>query len=187
MPTINKPLPPIDSTWSLFLDRDGVINVETGDYIYTKDEFQFEKDVLTALQVLNNLFAHIIVVTNQRGVGKGWMSLVTLDKIHRHMLDEIIRSGGRIDEVYHCISMDDDHPDRKPNPGMAHRAKEKFPNIDFTKSIMIGDKLGDMQLGRNIGAFTVLIPSLHSENLEGHPDVDAVFRSLYEFTMEIKS
>ena len=187
MPTINKPLPLIDSTWSLFLDRDGVINVETGDYIYTKDEFQFEKDVLTALQVLNNLFAHIFVVTNQRGVGKGWMSLETLDKIHRHMLDEIIRSGGRIDEVYHCISMDDDHPDRKPNPGMAHRAKEKFPNIDFTKSIMIGDKLGDMQLGRNIGAFTVLIPSLHSENLEGHPDVDAVFRSLYEFTMEIKS
>ena len=72
-------------------------------------------------------------------------------------------------------------------PAWPTALKKKFPNIDFTKSIMIGDKLGDMQLGRNIGAFTVLIPSLHSENLEGHPDVDAVFRSLYEFTMEIKS
>jgi len=180
-----KHLPYIDPSWTLFLDRDGVINVETGDYIYKKDEFEFNPGALDALRHLSEKFGRIIVITNQRGVGKGWMTLDDLHNIHEYMLDEIKATGGRIDAIFYSTSIEDDHPDRKPNPGMAKRANDMFPEIDFSKSIVVGDKLGDMQLGRNIGAITILIPSLHSENLDDHSDVDFVFSSLFDFTDEL--
>jgi histidinol-phosphate phosphatase family protein len=180
-----KHLPFIDSSWTLFLDRDGVINVETGDYIYKKDEFEFNPGALDALRLLSEKFGRIIVVTNQRGVGKGWMSLEDLHNIHEYMLDEIKATGGRIDAIFYSTSLEDDHPDRKPNPGMAKRASDMFPEIEFSKSLVVGDKLGDMQLGRNIGAITVLIPSLHSHDVIDHEDVDMQFASLYDFAQRI--
>ncbi len=180
-----KPLPLIDDSWTLFLDRDGVINVETGDYIYHRDEFEFNPGALDALRHLGDKFGRIIIITNQRGVGKGWMTLEDLQNIHEYMLDEIETNGGRIDAIFYSTSLEDDHPDRKPNPGMARRASEMFPEIDFARSIVVGDKLGDMQLGRNIGAITVLIPSLHSEDLEDHSDVDFTFDSLFTFAQKI--
>jgi histidinol-phosphate phosphatase family protein len=180
-----KHLPHIDSSWTLFLDRDGVINVETGDYIYHKDEFEFTSGALDALRQLSEVFGRIIVITNQRGVGKGWMTLQDLQNIHEYMLDEIEASGGRIDAIFYATSMDDDDPDRKPNPGMAKRAGDMFPEIDFAKSIVVGDKLGDMKMGRSIGAITVLIPSLHSYDLPDHEDVDLRFDSLFSFAEEV--
>jgi len=179
--SIHKHLPDVNHTWTLFLDRDGVINVETGDYIYKRDEFEFNPGALDALRHLSEKFGRIVVITNQRGVGKGWMTLDDLHHIHEYMLDEIKSTGGRIDAIFYSTSLDDDHPDRKPNPGMAKRARDMFPEIDFTKSMVVGDKLGDMQLGRHIGALTVLIPSLHSENLHGHADIDYAFDSLFAF------
>jgi HAD superfamily hydrolase (TIGR01662 family) len=110
------------------------------------------------------------------------MTLDDLHNIHEYMLDEIKATGGRIDAIFYNTSIEDDHPDRKPNPGMTKRALDMFPEIDFSKSVVVGDKLSDMQLGRNIGAITVLVPSLHSENLDDHSDVDFVFGSLYDFT-----
>ena len=177
-----KHLPFIDSAWTLFLDRDGVINVETGDYIYKKDEFEFNPGALDALRHLSEIFGRIVVITNQRGVGKGWMTLDDLHNIHEYMLDEIKATGGRIDAIFYSTSLDDDHPDRKPNPGMAKRANEMFPEIDLSRSIVVGDKLSDMQMGRSIGAITILIPSLHSEDLHSHDDVDFSFSSLFAFT-----
>lgn len=184
---IQKKLPPIDLSWTLFLDRDGVINVETGDYIYKKDEFEFNPGALDALRHLSELFGRMVVVTNQRGVGKGWMTLDDLLHIHEYMLDEIKASGGRIDAIFYNTSTDDDHPDRKPNPGMTKRAQDMFPEIDFNKSIVVGDKLADMQLARNIGAISVLIPSLHSKDLHDHIDVDFVFDSLFDFADHLRN
>lgn len=172
----------LDRTWTLFLDRDGVININKDDgYILNRNEFIFKEGALEALCILSEHFDRIFVVTNQRGVGKGLMSQEDLDDIHDYMLEKIKVTCGRVDDIFYCTSTDNDHPDRKPNPGMAHTAKAKYPSIDFSKSIMIGDKNGDMQWGRSIGALTVWITSKRYE-LEVDLDlVDLTCASLFDF------
>lgn len=172
----------LDRTWTLFLDRDGVININKDDgYIINRGEFIFKEGTLEAIARLSELFGRIIVITNQRGVGKGLMSETDLEDIHQYMLEKIERTCGRIDDIFFCISTDDAHPDRKPSPGMAYRAKEKYPEIDFSKSIMIGDKAGDMQWGRNIGALTVLVRSERYKDSIDPAEVDLACSSLFEF------
>ena len=85
-------MPRVDRSWTLFLDRDGVINVEKPmDYVRAWEEFQFNPGVLKALKLLNGLFGRIVVVTNQRGVGKGLMTEQDLLDIHDRMTEEIVR------------------------------------------------------------------------------------------------
>jgi D-glycero-alpha-D-manno-heptose 1-phosphate guanylyltransferase len=171
----------IDRTWTLFLDRDGVINTDDGDYVRNKETFAFASNALKAIAALSRRFGRIIVLTNQRGVEKSLMTEGTLNEIHSFMQSEVEKAGGRIDAIYYCTSLFNDHPDRKPNPGMALKAKHQFPDIDFQKSIMVGDKLIDMQLGRNIGAHTVLVLSHESGEIMDHPDVDASAHSLWDW------
>ena len=96
-------------------------------------------------------FRRILVVTNQRGVGKGIMSLDDLNRIHDRMIEEIERHGGRIDRVYFCTALSPDDPNRKPQTGMAQQARIDFPDIDFARSLMIGDSESDRQFARNAG------------------------------------
>ena len=172
----------LDRTWTLFLDRDGVININKDEsYVFNRGEFIFKEGTLEAISRLSEVFGRIIVITNQRGVGKGLMTEDDLKDIHQYMLEKIERTSGRIDDIFCCTSIDDSHPDRKPSPGMAFRAKEKFPEIDFSKSIMIGDKSVDMQWGRNIGSLTVLIRSERFKDTINPAEVDLACNSLFEF------
>lgn len=172
----------IDKSWTLFLDRDGVINHEKKDeYILNWREFKFYNGVRECFQQLSNKFGKIIIVSNQRGVGKGLMTEAELSSIHQHMQKQIENAGGRIDKIYYCTSIDNDHPDRKPNPGMALQAKSEFPDIDFSKSIIIGNKPSDMRFGRNAGIFTVFVATTHPETAFPHPDIDLRFDSLPDF------
>lgn len=176
----------VDNSWTLFLDRDGVINVNKNDsYVLNPGEFIFIIGAKEALVKLSKVFGRIIVLTNQRGIGKGLMDEKALAEIHQHMLNEIGEAGGRIDAVYYCPVDDPKYHDRKPNPGLALEAANMFPDILFAKSIMAGDKMSDMQLGRNIGAFTVMIPSSQSGDFNSHPDVDLAFSSLKELAENI--
>lgn len=175
-------LPQTDNTWTLFLDRDGVINYEKeNDYIHTWNEFRFYEGVTEAMRIFSEKLGRVVIVTNQRGVGRGLTLLENLQVIHRNMQKEIEMHGGRIDAIYFCDAVDSDHPSRKPNPGMAHEAKKCFPEIDFSKSIMVGNTLSDMEFGRNIGAFTVFLPTTRPGVPLNHPAIDAVFPSLLEF------
>ena len=91
----------INSTWSLFLDRDGVINErKIGDYITMVDEFEFISGSLQAFNVASKIFGKIIVVTNQQGIGKGLMTVEQLNQIHDYMTSKVVECGGRIDGVY---------------------------------------------------------------------------------------
>ncbi|MFZ1676176.1 MAG: HAD-IIIA family hydrolase [Saprospiraceae bacterium] len=172
----------VDDTWTLFLDRDGVINKNKDDsYVFNKEEFQFIDGAKEALAKLHDVFGKIIIVTNQRGIGKGLMDEKALGEIHQHMLDEIEQAGGWVDALYYCVINDDKHHDRKPNPGMILEAGRMYPEIQFSKSIMVGDKMSDMQLGRNTGVYTIMITSSQSGDFESHPDVDLRFDSLKEF------
>lgn len=169
----------IDATWALFLDRDGVINHEkANDYIRNPSEFRFMEGAEEAIAAFGSVFGRILVVTNQKGIGRGLMTERDLEDINRHMLAGIEKAGGRIDRIYHCPDTDPDSPCRKPNPGMGHRAMADFPEIRADRTLMVGNTMGDMGFGRAIGARTVFIPSTKPMPELPHPLVDAVYADL---------
>ncbi len=172
----------VDKSWTLFLDRDGVLNHDkVGSYIFNTGEFRFYDGVTAALNKCAKLFGQIIIVTNQRGVGKGLMSELDLMDIHNKMLQDVEAAGGKIDAIYYATSLDNDHPERKPHPGMALKAREDFPEIDFSKSIMVGNNLSDMEFGRNAGMHTVFMLTTQPNLPLPHPAIDIAFKSLLNF------
>ena len=176
----------IDKNWTLFLDRDGVINDEIlGKSVLNWDQFHFSNNVLKSFPILNDRFGTIVIVSNQRGVSKGLMTEEDLIEIHKKMQLEINEAGGRIDQIYYCTDMDDNCFRRKPNPGMAYDAQTEFPLIDFSRSVMVGNKPGDMKFGRTAGMFTVFITTTNPEQPFPHPDIDFRFTSLYEFAQAL--
>jgi histidinol-phosphate phosphatase family protein len=176
----------INSTWTLFLDRDGVINVEkNNDYVKTWEEFSFYPESLEALPLLRNFFKIIVITTNQKGVGKGIMTEDALLNIHQNMMDQIQIIGGGIDHIFYCTDLDNDSPNRKPQPGMAYQAKELFPLIDLQKSIMVGNRMSDMQFGRNAGMHTVFLATTHPETPFPDDNIDHRFANLLDFTQAI--
>ena len=172
----------IDKTWTLFLDRDGVINHEKHlDYIHTWDEFVFYEGAKEAIAVFAKIFNRIVVVTNQKGIGKGLTRLEDLQLIHKNMVGEIEMAGGRIDAVYFCADLEDDSPNRKPNPGMGLQAVKDFPEIDLSKAIMVGNTISDMKFGRNLGVQTIFLPTTRPEVDLNDDRIDAVYNSLIDF------
>ena len=149
----------IDHSWTLFIDRDGVINNRIfGDYVKKTKDFYFEKGVFEFFKFANIHFHKIIVITNQQGVGKGLMSMKDLQMIHDYMIHSIKENGGRIDHVYVATNLKNDVLDsRKPLPVMGYMAQSDFPSIVFAKSIMIGDTNSDILFGKNLGMKTILV------------------------------
>lgn len=179
--------PPLDLTainksWTLFLDRDGVINVDkVGSYIFNADEFVFLPGAPDFFKKLSDLFGRIIVVTNQRGVGRGLMTVKDLAGIHDKMVTAIEAIGGKIDGIYFAPAIVNNDPLRKPNPGMAFQAQQDFPDIDLSKSIMIGNKHSDMLFGKNAGMYTVFVATTNPEVPFPHPDIDMRVELLQDF------
>lgn len=173
----------IDKSWSLFLDRDGVINRKLeNDYVKHWMEFEFLKGVLENFKKLNDVFGTVVVITNQQGIGKGLYTREDLEIIHKNMLYELSYHKGIIHKVYYSPYLAaENHSMRKPNIGMALEAKKDFPDIDFQKSIIVGDSMSDMEFGRKAGMKTVFI---HEESNE-HPDIDFQFNSLSEFILAL--
>lgn len=174
----------IDKTWSLFLDRDGVLNKRLeGDYVKTLDEFEFLEQVPEALKILTNIFGKIFIVTNQQGIGKGLYTENDLNIIHHYLADEVEKHGGKIDKIYfspHLAALN--HPSRKPGIGMALQAKDEHPEVDFSRSLIIGDSMSDMEFGRAAGMRTVFI----SEEPTAGEKIDFNFASLFEFASEFQ-
>ena len=168
----------ITPSWTLFIDRDGVVNDEKHlDYIHTWDEFKFYDGVKEAFKIFNKKFGVIVMVTNQRGVAKGLTKLEDLNLIHKNMVQEIEDAGGRIDKIYFCAYMES--PNRKPNPGMGLQAIKDFPEIDLSKSIMIGNTLSDMKFGRNLGvSINIFLPTTRKDVDVNDADIDMVFDDL---------
>lgn len=179
---MSLPITRIDRSWSLFLDRDGVINRHVpNDYVKSIEEFEILPDVPQAIARLTGRFGRLFVATNQQGVGKGLYTLDDLDLIHAHMLEMIAAQGGRIDRIYVAPQLAaEKSPWRKPGIGMALQAKRDFPEIDLTQSIMVGDSLSDMQFGRNAGMLTVWIGNPADVAIDDAL-FDAAFPSLARF------
>lgn len=137
---------------TLFLDRDGIINkLRKNDYVKSWDEFEFCPGILEQLSKWSKHFKHIIIVTNQRGVGKGIMSEASLNEIHSKMIKEIKLNGGRIDKIYYCTALTEEDENRKPGIGMFKKACIDFNDIKASSSLMIGDSESDMKFAENCG------------------------------------
>jgi histidinol-phosphate phosphatase family protein len=173
----------IDKSWTLFLDRDGVINEEIyGSYVTQWRDFRFCTGALEALAYLNDIFGTIVVVTNQRGVGRGIMTLENLKDIHTRMITAIQAHSGRVDHIYSCTDVADAHRNRKPNVGMALQAKEDFSGIDFKRAVMVGNSVSDMEFGKRMAMHTVFLTTKLAPFPLPHDLIDEQFDSLLHWS-----
>jgi D-glycero-D-manno-heptose 1,7-bisphosphate phosphatase len=143
---------------TVFLDRDGVINRRLpGDYVKTWAEFEFLPRAKEALALLTAANLRLIVITNQRGIARGLMTEADLHSIHARMLAELREAGAHVAAVYHCPHDRDACECRKPKTGLLLEAQRDFPEIDFSRAVVIGDAPSDIEAGRRAGCRTVIV------------------------------
>jgi histidinol-phosphate phosphatase family protein len=173
----------IDKGWTLFLDRDGVINTRIlGGYVQKWEQFEFLPGVLEALKIVSTEFSRIIVVSNQQGIGKGLMTVKELDMLHRKMISEIESCGGRIDRIYYSPHLEEEGSViRKPNVGMALMARKEFTGINFKRSVMVGDSISDMVFGKRLKMVNIFISQDINLARKNHMCIDFVFPDLISF------
>lgn len=174
----------INSDWTLFLDRDGVINERIiDDYVKSIEEFQFIHGAQQSITDFTQIFGNIFVVTNQQGIGKGLMTESNLIDVHTYMLDEVQKFGGNITRCYFAPKLASENDGmRKPGSGMGFKAKSDFPSVDFNRSVMIGDSDSDIEFGKRLGMKTVKIGNGHADT----SNADMFVTSLSEFVKQLK-
>jgi len=160
----------------IFLDRDGVINRNSPDYIRSLEEFEFLPGSLDALRRLTEHGFSCIVITNQSAPARGLMAPETLDAIHRHMVAAVAAAGGRILDIFSCLHLPaEDCLCRKPKPGLLHAAQRKY-RVDFSSAVMIGDSSKDIHCALAAGVkTTVLVRTGNGRHAEGELRGKGVF------------
>ncbi|HLS70095.1 MAG TPA: HAD-IIIA family hydrolase [Chitinophagaceae bacterium] len=166
---------------ALFLDRDGVLNIEKkGSYIMKPEEFIWDFQVKEALAIAKNHFDYIFIVTNQRGIARNLMTEEDLHAVHKKMQEDLKDFKVQIDGIYYAKGMDLSDPMRKPNPGMGLKIKEDFPDIDWNASVMIGNNISDMEFGKALDLYTVFLYTTQEKQTLPHAVIDAQFANLWE-------
>ena len=174
---------------AIFLDRDGVINVEVG-YLSNPNDFKIIEGSIEALKILNKKGFLLIVVTNQAGIARGYYTEVDLKNIHNKMKSVLKQHEVTLTDIFYCPH----HPEftgscncRKPNSGMILESKKKY-NIDLDNSYMVGDTLNDIQTGLAANCKTILVLTGYGKEEQkkiGSIKPDMIFKNLYEFAKHI--
>jgi len=151
----------------VFLDRDGVINRDSPDYVKSWTEFHFLPRSKTALKNLVQNGFVIIVITNQSAINRKMISKEELEFIHRQMRNEIMDFGGEIKDIFCCPHLPEDGCEcRKPKPGLIYQAHREY-RIDIPTSVMVGDNAKDIECARNAGCgSTILVRTGNGEEAE---------------------
>lgn len=178
----------ISPEWTLFLDRDGVINVNVeADYVRTPQQLHFIPQVPESIATLRQYFKYIIVVTNQQGIGKGLMTQQQLLDLFAYMDAVLKEAGATIDAWYFCPHLAADKClCRKPKIQMALQAHAQFGGIDFRKAIMIGDRVSDIEFGKKLGMKTVFVTNNLPVTPKNLPLADVICRNLPQFTSALR-
>lgn len=156
------------SGYTIFLDRDGTLNPDSG-YIRSPDQFELFAGVAQAMAKLKQAGARLIVVTNQSGVARGCLSITDLDAIHAKLGRLLGEAGVSLDAINFCPHHPDDACEcRKPNTGLIDRAVREW-QVDLSKSYMIGDHARDMELAKRVGARSILVTTgaVRPEQVDG--------------------
>lgn len=136
---------------AIFIDRDGVINVNRHDYVKSWDEFIFLPEAKEAIKLVNETDWLLIIITNQSPIGRGIFTQERLNEIHSKMLIELSDFGCTIDAIYYCPHKPNDNCNcRKPKPGLILQAAKDF-EITLPDSWMLGDAESDLEAGRAAG------------------------------------
>lgn len=159
----------------IILDRDGVINFDSEEYIKSPDEWIAIPGSLEAIAQLNRHGFHVVVATNQSGLARKLYSLETLTEIHEKLMRELASVGGVVEEIFFCPH----HPIdkcgcRKPQPGLFHQIQKTYP-VDFKDVFYIGDSLSDVQVAQAVGCKPILVLTGNGEKtLEAYPDLKTI-------------
>jgi len=146
---------------AIFLDRDGVLNVDTG-YTYKTEDLRFFPDVFEALNLLQNDFL-LFIVTNQSGINKGYYTELDFLKFNNALLNALVMKGIVISKTYCCPHTREEKCDcAKPNIRFANQASEEF-YVDLKKSFVIGDHPHDVEFGKNAGCKSIYMKTGHGE------------------------
>ena len=141
----------------IILDRDGVINYDSEQFIKSPDEWRPIPGALEAIALLNRWGWRVVVASNQSGIGRGLFDMDTLNAIHDKMLKSLAQAGGRIDAIFFCPHPADSPCNcRKPKPGMLIEIRERF-NVNLTDVPMVGDSLRDLQAAEAVGGLPYLV------------------------------
>ncbi len=141
----------------IILDRDGVINYDSDDYIKNEDEWRAIPSSPSAIARLNRAGYKVAIASNQSGIARGYFDPLTLTLIHKKMELELAKAGAHIDALEYCPDHPDNpSPDRKPNPGMVLRLLEKFA-AKPEETWFVGDSISDLQCAENSGCKAALV------------------------------
>ncbi len=141
----------------IVLDRDGVVNQDSEQFIKSPDEWRPIPGSLEAVTRLNHAGFRVVIATNQSGVGRGLFDMATLNSIHNKMLKALSQIGGRIDAIFFCPHAADSNCScRKPKPGLLVEIGQRF-GVDLTGVPCIGDSLRDLQAAVAVGAQPILV------------------------------
>lgn len=163
----------------IFLDRDGVVNLERN-YVHRIEDFEFVPGTPEAIRRLNDSGWTVVVVTNQSGIGRGLYTEADYQLLTAHMRSELALAGARLDAVYHCPHTPDWNPPhgchcRKPLPGLIVQAQEAL-GLDLRRAVLVGDKRSDIDAGRAAGIPTCfLVESGHALKPGDREWADGVF------------
>lgn len=164
---------------AIFLDRDGIINIDKG-HVHKKEDFVFYERIFNILKPFQQNGYLIIIIINQAGIAKSYYTTNEFLSLNRWMVNEFKKKGITITKVYYCPH----HPEytgacicRKPEPGMIYQARDEL-NIDLSESLLIGDKITDIMAGKSSGIKTnILINKVPSKGIE----YEYYFESLNSF------
>jgi D-glycero-D-manno-heptose 1,7-bisphosphate phosphatase len=172
----------------VILDRDGVINHDSDSYIKGPDEWRPIPGSLEAITRLNQAGYHVVLATNQSGVGRGLFEVSTLNAIHDKMHRALSQIGGRIDAIFFCPhAQDADCSCRKPRSGLFEEIAKRF-NVDLKGVPAVGDSLRDLTASAAVGASPILVLTGKGEKTraEGNlPEGTQVFANLSEAVQSI--
>jgi len=147
---------------AVFLDRDGTIAEEVG-YLNHASRFRIFPFVAAAIRRLNEAGLPVIVVTNQSGVGRGYFPESLVHNVNELMTQQLAEAGAKLDAIYYCPHTSGDNCNcRKPRTGMLDRAALEHA-LDLRRSVVVGDRFGDMELARNVGARAILVRTGYGE------------------------
>jgi D-glycero-D-manno-heptose 1,7-bisphosphate phosphatase len=156
----------------IILDRDGVINYESEEYIKSPEEWLPIPSSLDAIAQLNRFGFRVLIATNQSGIARGYLNLETLDLIHEKFMQELRAVGGYVDEIFFCPHHPEDHcACRKPKPGLFYQMQERYP-VNFAQTFFIGDTMSDVEVAQCVGCMPLLVlTGKGQKNLENYPEL----------------